>query len=137
MSVYVDFLKIDALQITTSKNKTFRDLEQEFLKKFKDRAIIGFFEYTPYPFELKVVTIKDKLDPGYKYLIITDKTKFTNEDFKTTFQTVTRNAFLANKKHNDNRDKYTFLKKNKLQKDEYILPNPFNIKFFDMRNSNQ
>ena len=87
MSVYVDFLKRDDLQITTS-DKTFRDLEKEFLKKYKDRAIIGFFKYKPYPFDLTVVTIKDGLDTDSKYLIITDKTKFTNEVFKTKLKEI-------------------------------------------------
>ena len=110
MSVYVDFVKRDDLQITTS-DKTFRDLEKDFLKKYKDRAIIGFFEYKPYPFELIVVKIKDKLGTNSKYLIITDKTKFTNEVFKTTFTEVTRKAFHANRNQHDNHaswDKYTF-----------------------------
>ena len=116
MSVYVDFLKRDDLQITTS-DKTFRDLEKEFLKKYKDRAIIGFFKYKPYTFDLTVVTIKDGLDTDSKYLIITDKTKFTNEVFKTKFTEVTRDAYNANIEETDNRDKYTFLKKNKIQND--------------------
>jgi hypothetical protein len=97
MSVYVDFLKIDDLQITTS-GKRFRDLEKDFLKKYNDKSIIGFFEYIQYPLKLKPVQITEPLDyTNKKYVIITDKAKFTNKTFENTFKDETKNAFFLNK----------------------------------------
>jgi hypothetical protein len=141
--VYVDFVRREDLDNKSS----FRDLEKEFLKKYKDREIIGFFEYKPYPLELVPVTLSivdDKLTKytpaplvnDKKYVIITDKSKFTNETFKKTFENKTREAFQINMKRTENKDKYTFLKKNNLKADEYILPNPFGINLFEGTSGN-